>query len=388
LFTPVEGESQEGFSLWRSQNIISRGQHAAGQEPQKETWEKSLNGVTGRDLGNGAIVGTGGKSGFGGANMMSSDGGQSACPSREKLWLDYINSVVDVFSFGRSLPVGPSPISSCNRPPSIRSNRQVLICSPHPDDEALVGALPLRLRLESGVEVTNCAITLGHHESRRPRRLSELRASCSVLGFQLIVLRSPDGFESVTPEDRHCRNQDWSRKAQELAEIFDTLQPDLVLFPHRYDFHKTHIGTHLLVLDALRYHSDRNPGRFVLTAQSEYWHPMSNPNLMLEVAPEHVALLAMATAEHGGEVSRNPYHVLYPARLIDNVRRGSEVVGGEGAVVASMQFAELYRVLPMTATFDGGHRTDNIIVKSESQLSIDALREKFGLRANGVTPLE
>ena len=38
---------------------------------------------------------------------------------------------------------------------------KVLIFSPHPDDEVIIGALPLRLLREFGVRVVNVAVTLG-----------------------------------------------------------------------------------------------------------------------------------------------------------------------------------------------------------------------------------
>ena len=54
---------------------------------------------------------------------------------------------------------------------------KVVVCSPHPDDESLVGALPLRLLRECGAKVTNCAITLGSNAAQRERRLRELKAA-------------------------------------------------------------------------------------------------------------------------------------------------------------------------------------------------------------------
>jgi hypothetical protein len=57
----------------------------------------------------------------------------------------------------------------------------------------------------------------------------------------------------------------------------------------------------------------------------------------------------MATAEPWGEVMRNAYHVTLPARLTDNVRRGSEILGSFGKESSPFLFAELYRVSAMKA---------------------------------------
>ena len=51
-----------------------------------------------------------------------------------------------------------------------------------------------------------------------------------------------------------------------------------------------------------------------------------------------------ATTFHVGEVKRNPYHLLLPAWMMDNVRRGAELVGGQGAAAPDFTFAALYRL--------------------------------------------
>ena len=55
-----------------------------------------------------------------------------------------------------------------------------LLLSPHPDDECIVGALPLRLRQERGWRVLNCAVTLGSRQDRREARLAELRQAAEI----------------------------------------------------------------------------------------------------------------------------------------------------------------------------------------------------------------
>ena len=51
-----------------------------------------------------------------------------------------------------------------------------------------------------------------------------------------------------------------------------------------------------------------------------------------------------ALSYHVGEVRRNPYHVLVPAWMQDNVRRGSELVGGQGGAAPDFAFCTLYRL--------------------------------------------
>jgi N-acetylglucosamine malate deacetylase 1 len=279
---------------------------------------------------------------------------------------------------GTSLPIGPSlqPMAPLNVETESPSRKSILVFSPHPDDEALIGALPLRLRLESGARVTNCAVTLGSDKSQRSRRLSEVQASCNVLGFGLVVPDYPNGLDGVTCEDREDRGN-WTENVQELATIIDTEQPDLILFPHEDDFHPTHVGTHFLALDALDTHLSRSPDKSVMLAMTEYWHQMLKPNLMVGLTAEHEAVLVMAVAEHGGEVTRNPYHIQHPARLIDNVRRGSELVGIPGDPACKFQFAELYRVALKKGNDEIVARRQGIIASPSEHLNLEVLSDMF-----------
>ena len=51
-----------------------------------------------------------------------------------------------------------------------------------------------------------------------------------------------------------------------------------------------------------------------------------------------------ATTFHVEEVNRNPYHLLLPPWMMDNVRRGGEVAGGQGGTPPDYTFAVLYRL--------------------------------------------
>ena len=54
--------------------------------------------------------------------------------------------------------------------------------------------------------------------------------------------------------------------------------------------------------------------------------------------------LITALSFHVGEVKRNPYHLRMPAWLMDNVRRGGELVGGQGGAAPDFLFGTLYRL--------------------------------------------
>src|SRR5258708_18696209 len=71
---------------------------------------------------------------------------------------------------------------------------------------------------------------------------------------------------------------------------------------------------------------------------------MDDPNLMVESSERDVRDLISALSFHVGEVQRNPYHLRLPAWLMDNVRRGSELVGGQGGAAPDFLFGTLYRL--------------------------------------------
>ncbi len=214
-----------------------------------------------------------------------------------------------------------------------------VIFSPHPDDECIIGALPLRLARECGVRVVNVAVTLGSLKERRAERLRELQESCELLGFELII-PGADGLDNVNRESRAQEPVAWAGKLALIREVFEQCQPGLIFFPHGRDWNSTHEGTHCLVMDSLR----TLPRSFqVVAVETEFWHPLYSPNLMVEVSPRQVAEQMAAVSCHRGEIMRNPYHLGLSAWMRDNARRGAEVVGGQGCVSSGCEFATLYR---------------------------------------------
>ncbi len=285
---------------------------------------------------------------------------QELWSGRVKECRNYVEGLVEAVERGRAMSLGPSPRplippdslpSAASQPVKVLS--RVLYCSPHPDDESLGGGLPLRLRLEAGSHVTNVAITLGSDPTQQDRRRAELESACRVLGFGLVIPRDPSagkskpaaGFNRVTLNARQDDPEAWAAKVGALARIFDQEQPDAVFVPHGEDFNTAHIGTHALVIDALGEHLIRSGRPPVAIIEAEFWHQLAEPNLMVGIPAETLAIMLAAAMEHGGEMSRLPYHLLAPARMMDNVRRGSEVVGGQGAAAQNYHFAELHRVV-------------------------------------------
>jgi LmbE family N-acetylglucosaminyl deacetylase len=252
--------------------------------------------------------------------------------------------------------------------PSIAVDRPTaLIFAPHPDDEVIIGGLPLRLLREQKLNVVNVAVTLGSRSERQAERWQELKNCCEYIGFGLLATRER-GLEEINPVAREQQPKRWAAAVEVIADILAAHRPSIVFLPHVDDWNKTHIGTHYLVLDALV----RCPGLACRVVETEFWGAMDAPNLMVESSTTDVADLVAALSLHVGEVARNPYHMRLPAWMIDNVRRGAEVVGGQGNAAPRFAFATLYRLRRWT---DG--RLHEVLERGQVLSSQDDLSKLF-----------
>lgn len=228
--------------------------------------------------------------------------------------------------------------SSKDRPVCVApTERKAILFSPHPDDECIMGALPLRLQREAGLQISVVPVTLGSKPERRAARRKELEAACQLLNFAILE-PAAQPFDDVRAETRQDQPILWHGMAAKLTALLERERPEMIFVPHRYDGHPTHIGTHSLVMDALAKTAADFSTRVVFT---EFWHPQAEPNLLVDVHPQDLTVLIEALMCHGGEIARNPYHRSLPAWMIDNARRGAELIGGFGAA-ASLAFAVLY----------------------------------------------
>ena len=151
-----------------------------------------------------------------------------------------------------------------------------------------------------------------------------LRAARNYIGFGLVT-PGERGLEGINPVTREKDPQRWSSSVKAIAGLLTEHRPSIIFFPHVNDWNKTHTGTHYLVLEALSF-----SGLACQVVETEFWGAMDTPNLMVESSAADVADVVAALSLHVGEVARNAYHVRLPAWMIDNVRRGAELVGGQG----------------------------------------------------------
>jgi LmbE family N-acetylglucosaminyl deacetylase len=256
---------------------------------------------------------------------------------------------------GKSYPLSKFPRAP--RPDVAADAPKALIFSPHPDDEVITGGLALRLLREAKWNVINVAVTQGSKKERQAERFSELQGCCDCIGFGLIPT-AEGGLENVNLKTRTQNPAQWHRSVSVIVDILARSQPHAVFFPHEADWHASHIGTHFLVMDALK----NLPADFEChVVETEFWGAMASPNLMVEISARDLADLMTALTFHAGEVRRNAYHLSLPAWMMDNVRRGGELAGGPGATPPDFVFATLYRLSrwrkgKLERAFDGGRQ--------------------------------
>jgi N-acetylglucosamine malate deacetylase 1 len=250
----------------------------------------------------------------------------------------FVSELARLVREGKTLPLGGFPVPQ--RPPTPPDAPRVLIFSPHPDDECIIGGLALRLQREAGMRVVNVAVTQGSNKARQAERWGELRAACDYIGFDLVETQ-PGGLERINLATRFSETAHWQTAVDVIAAIITQLHPAVMLFPHEADWNSTHIGTHHLVMDAL----GRQSASFEChVVETEFWGAMATPNLMVESSELDIGDMMAALSFHVGEVRRNPYHLLVPAWMQDNVRRGGELVGGQGGAAPDFAFCTLYRL--------------------------------------------
>lgn len=204
-----------------------------------------------------------------------------------------------------------------------KTNLKVMLLSPHPDDECLTSSLALRLQVENQAKILNVAVTLGSNVMRKLERKKELKEACKTLKFKNIIL-----------------SEDWAIKEKELKKIILEFKPNIILAPHDKDIHLTHIKTCQLLKKVLT----KTPKLKVIVGWTEFWGQIKQPNLLLEVPEEVLHLQMRALENHRGEISRNPYHLRLPGWMMDNVRRGSEIIQSHGSTSPLIPFGMLYQL--------------------------------------------
>jgi len=252
-------------------------------------------------------------------------------------YLSFVKNFENALEAGRLLPLGKCKKTPARKPDDDAD--KVMVFSPHPDDECIIGILPLRLMHEAKMQIVNVAVTLGSKEERRKPRFEELKKACAFLNWKL-ELCGEDGFAGVSADTEEDNSALWNAYLREIAKLIKKHKPAVIFAPHKKDGNETHRGVAKLVREAVK----TLPGFSCVFINTEFWAPMAKPNLLVESNAEYLAELVSALSFHVGELERNPYHVNLPCWMSDNVRRGAELIGGKGAPAPAFNFGTVYKV--------------------------------------------
>ncbi len=295
----------------------------------------------------------------------------------QQQWLHYIRELEKLHREGARIPSAPCDKQDLQEP-DLRDRYDIILCSPHPDDETLTSSLILRLQ-QTGVHTLNLALTLGSDTEKKSTRLAELKNSCRILAFDTMPVVPPFAFPRLSIDEKQNSPETWAEKINILADHFNRFRPRLVTCPHKHDGHPAHSAANQLVLEAAQEYSSGS-GNSLLMVETEFWHPMRAPNLLLGVRPDEAATSLAALSCHKSQISRNPYHLRLPARYIDTVRRGSEIYS-YGSPAPDFLFGELYRISYVANGVR--HIAENTfhLITPEKGLSLNALDKLYNFSA-------
>jgi len=238
----------------------------------------------------------------------------------------------------------------------------MLLFSAHPDDEVLsFGPIALRARKE-GWNVINVAVTLGSDESQQDRRIEEVQNACGHLRIKVHIPHGA-GLDVYASRD----SEEWSENVTAILDILYAHAPDVVAVHHENDWHPAHIHTNILVHDALE-----QIGWNGAMLESQYWHDMFNPNVLLEVPSSDLDTLMGALKFHTGELERNPFDKSFEGLLRFNVCRAEKVLV-KGSRAPEWEYAMSYR---LSLWAHGEKRVSQVpLIISESD-GIDPIMER------------
>lgn len=113
----------------------------------------------------------------------------------------------------------------------------VLVISPHPDDETL-GAGGTLLKLKSNghkidwLNVTNMKAEYGYTDERVRERNEEIAKVKEAYSF--------DGFWNLEMEPAGMNKYETGKLVSQFKQIFEKTKPELLLLPYQYDVHSDH----------------------------------------------------------------------------------------------------------------------------------------------------
>ncbi len=209
-------------------------------------------------------------------------------------------------------------------------SKNILVVSPHPDDEIIgAGASLIRLK-EAGFDIINYAASLGQSDQHSCRR-GELLAAAAVVGFQTVIPEKP---ALVSASDDLVAAQEEIRVI--TSKLIEQLRPAAIVIPSKDDRHHAHetvaraVSQAAASVDGLR------------LWMYNIWGELPYPDLYSPIDDATMEISLSALKQYTGENNRNDFTRLVRGRGVAATVLGTEKVFGFGAETASeAPYAEL-----------------------------------------------
>ena len=211
------------------------------------------------------------------------------------------------------------------------SRGNVLVVSPHPDDESIGAPVTLHKLQEAGFHVVNFAVSLGR-PADHARRRAELEEACDRASFGLIV---PEDFAKISGGDDMDIAQ--CHIAGSLSEVMTDLDPVVTVSPSVWDNHHGHEVVARGTRDALE--TSRKGARWMMYG---LWGALPYPNIYTAFGQTELDTAIHNLGAYEGEVTRNDYRQMVTGTAILGSVLGTETIFGFGAAAVSEEpYAEL-----------------------------------------------
>jgi len=202
----------------------------------------------------------------------------------------------------------------------------VLLISPHPDDELIGAGAAATALADRGHQVHNYAPSLG--SSKHKERQRELLDVCTRVGFQCHISQVAAAY--TRREDNHDAWHTWRQEIEELAEL-----TDVIIAPWPQDAHPLHESIGQLAA-AAALHSNTTIWFWGL------WSDLPLPNLINFFSGNRLETVNAALEIHQSQLAKTDYRKLIAGRALTNAALGpSKAFGFDHSLKRPTEHAEL-----------------------------------------------
>jgi LmbE family N-acetylglucosaminyl deacetylase len=216
------------------------------------------------------------------------------------------------------------------------TQRQALVVSPHPDDEVLGCGATITLLRDAGWHITNLACSLGRPADHERRR-TELLEATTRLGIEALIA---EPLAAIGSTDDEAAAVEAVRAL--VSTALEKTDAELVISPQLQDLHHGHeivaAGVRAALID-----------RPITWWMYGLWHELAMPSLYVPFNVATMDEVTHALEAYAGEIARNRFDRLYPARAVAAAVQGSERIFGFGAASpTAAPYAELFMEVERT----------------------------------------